>query len=335
MAFCSLLFGLAAVAQQAPDSDVLQLGPGVTTPKLTHKQEPTYSDGARAAHVQGAVLLQIVVDEQGFPQDITVLSPLGFGLDEKAIEAVSAWRFKPGQKDGKKVKVRATVEVDFRFSGQGFDEKAEQRRTRFNAIASRLNKNPNAKPTEQEVAAIQDLASHKYAAASYALGVWQTKGYGVPKDEAAGLANIQKAADQNYGPAMFTIGRAQLNGDPAKGLALIRQAAVLGSREAQFMLGGIYEDGKDVEIDLARSERYFRLCAASGTPECQFKLGQLLIRSPQRKESDWLQGIAWLELAQGHEFGPAKEAVETEVAKLTPEQNQSVTRLRGQLERKD
>jgi TPR repeat protein len=167
------------------------------------------------------------------------------------------------------------------------------------------------------------------------LGVWQTKGYGVPKDEAVGLANIQKAADQNYGPAMFTIGRAQLNGDPAKGLALIRQAAVLGSREAQFMLGGIYEDGKDVEIDLARSKRYFRLCAASGTPECQFKLGQLLIRSPQRKESDWLQGIAWLELAQGHEFGPAKAAVQTEVAKLTPEQNQSVTRLRGQLERKD
>ena len=101
------------------------------------------------------------------------------------------------------------------------------------------------------------------------------------------------------------------------------------------MLGAIYEDGRDVEVDIARSKRYFRLCAASGTPECQFKLGLLLIRPPQRKESDWLLGIAWLELAQGHGFGPAKEVVATEEAKLTPGQSQWVMGLRGQLERNE
>jgi TPR repeat protein len=250
------------------------------------------------------------------------------------------WRFKPGRKQDKPVKILATVEISFRLSGRDFDEKAEQRRTRFNAIVWRLSKTANAKPTEQNVTAMQDLAIHKYPAASYALGLWQIKGDGVPKDAAAGLNNIQKAADENYGPAMYFIGKAQWSGDlmpkdPVKGLSLIRDAAVLGSREAQFMLGRIYEDGKDVEVDLARSKPYFRLCAASGAPECQFKLGQLLIGSPQRKESDWLQGIAWLELAQGHDFDPARKAAATEEAKLTPEQSQWVARLRGQLERKE
>jgi outer membrane biosynthesis protein TonB len=37
------------------------------------------------------------------------------GLDEKAIEAVQQWRFKPGYKDGRPVPVMANVEVNFRL----------------------------------------------------------------------------------------------------------------------------------------------------------------------------------------------------------------------------
>ena len=79
------------------------------------KVEPEYSEEARKAKFQGAVLLSIVVDAEGRPQNIRVIRPLGMGLDEKAIEAVSKWRFRPGYKDGKAVPVQANVEVNFRL----------------------------------------------------------------------------------------------------------------------------------------------------------------------------------------------------------------------------
>ena len=62
--------------------------------------EPGYSEEARVAKWQGAVLLQVVIDESGVPQDIQVVRPLGLGLDQKAIEAVQKWRFKPGTRTG-------------------------------------------------------------------------------------------------------------------------------------------------------------------------------------------------------------------------------------------
>jgi outer membrane biosynthesis protein TonB len=48
-------------------------------------------------------------------QQIKVIRPIGLGLDEKAIDAVHKWRFKPGLKDGKPVAVAATIEVNFRL----------------------------------------------------------------------------------------------------------------------------------------------------------------------------------------------------------------------------
>jgi protein TonB len=57
----------------------------------------------------------VVVDEKGNPRDLKVMRPLGLGLDQKAIEAVEKWKFRPGMKDGKPVAVQATIEVNFRL----------------------------------------------------------------------------------------------------------------------------------------------------------------------------------------------------------------------------
>ena len=90
-------------------------GGGVSLPVPITKPEPEYSEEARKAKYQGSVTLQIVVNEKGEPTEIRVVKKLGLGLDEKAIEAVSKWRFKPGMKDGKPVAVIATIEVSFRL----------------------------------------------------------------------------------------------------------------------------------------------------------------------------------------------------------------------------
>ena len=92
-----------------------KIGGGVSAPVPVYRPEPEYSEEARKAKWQGAVLLELVVDANGVPQDIKVIRSLGLGLDQKAIEAVQKWRFKPGQKDGKAVPVSANIEVNFRL----------------------------------------------------------------------------------------------------------------------------------------------------------------------------------------------------------------------------
>jgi TonB family protein len=94
---------------------VYRVGGGVTAPSLLFKVEPEYSEEARKAKYQGTVLLYIEVDPSGKATNIKVARSLGLGLDEKAMEAVRKWKFKPGYKDGKPVTVAATIEVNFRL----------------------------------------------------------------------------------------------------------------------------------------------------------------------------------------------------------------------------
>lgn len=92
-----------------------RIGGGVSAPVPIYKPEPEYSEEARKAKFQGTVVLFIVVDEKGNPRDLKVIRPLGLGLDQKAIEAVTKWKFRPGMKDGHPVPVQATIEVNFRL----------------------------------------------------------------------------------------------------------------------------------------------------------------------------------------------------------------------------
>ncbi len=92
-----------------------RIGGGVSAPSVLYKVEPEYSEEARKAKWQGTVVLSLVVDENGKAQNLKVVRSLGLGLDQKAIEAVEKWRFKPGMKDGKSVPVIATIEVNFRL----------------------------------------------------------------------------------------------------------------------------------------------------------------------------------------------------------------------------
>ena len=107
--------GTPPPAAAALPAGIYRIGGGVSAPVPIVKAEPEYSEEARKAKWQGAVLLQMVVDENGIPQDIHVVRSLGLGLDQKAIEAVQRWRFKPGLKDGNPVPVSANIEINFRL----------------------------------------------------------------------------------------------------------------------------------------------------------------------------------------------------------------------------
>jgi TonB family protein len=105
---------LVAPGTPGPDG-VYRAGNGVSQPKLLRHVDVEYSEAARKAKVEGVVVLQIVIDAKGDIVNPTVIKRLGFGLDEKAIEAVRKWKFDPGRKDGKPVPVASTVEVNFRL----------------------------------------------------------------------------------------------------------------------------------------------------------------------------------------------------------------------------
>jgi TonB family protein len=91
------------------------VGGSVTAPIPIYRPEPAYSEEARKAKYQGTVVLWIVVDVQGNVTDARVVKPLGMGLDEKALETVRTWKFKPGMRGGVAVPVRVAVEVSFRL----------------------------------------------------------------------------------------------------------------------------------------------------------------------------------------------------------------------------
>jgi TonB family protein len=82
-------------------------------PRPTYQPDPDYSDAARKAKYQGTLLIYLVIDVSGTTRDLQILRPLGLGLDEKAVAAVSTWKFEPAQKDGKPVAVAINVEVNF------------------------------------------------------------------------------------------------------------------------------------------------------------------------------------------------------------------------------
>jgi periplasmic protein TonB len=94
---------------------VEHIGGGVSEPIPIFEPEAEFSDEARRAKYQGEVMVQIIVDALGHPQNAHVIRPIGMGLDEKAVEAAMKYKFKPAMKNGKPVPVYLTIAVNFRL----------------------------------------------------------------------------------------------------------------------------------------------------------------------------------------------------------------------------
>ena len=89
---------------------------GVGYPSCLYCPEPQYSEDARKAKFQGIVVLSVIIQPDGHATNIQVVKGAGLGLDEKAIDAVRTWRFKPAVgPNGTPVATITPIEVNFRL----------------------------------------------------------------------------------------------------------------------------------------------------------------------------------------------------------------------------
>jgi len=105
-----------AIPQEAP----VRVGEGVTRPEIIRQIRPVYTELARKNRVTGTVIVEAIIDEQGNVTNTRVLKGLPMGLDQAAVDAVSAWKFKPATKDGKPVRVYYVLTVNFKVDDTPF-----------------------------------------------------------------------------------------------------------------------------------------------------------------------------------------------------------------------
>ena len=92
---------------------LMSVGGGVSAPQVIRSVQPEFTDEARRTNFQGNVSVQLIVDSEGNPQNVRLVSHLGMGLDEKAIEAVRLYKFRPAMYQGHPVAVQILIDVDF------------------------------------------------------------------------------------------------------------------------------------------------------------------------------------------------------------------------------
>jgi TonB family protein len=82
-------------------------------PAVRHEAQPGYTPEAAADHVQGAVVLHMVVDATGATHQVSIQQPLGYGLDGRAAESAQAMRFQAGTRGGQPVAYSVQFRQEF------------------------------------------------------------------------------------------------------------------------------------------------------------------------------------------------------------------------------
>jgi TonB family protein len=103
-----------ALASPVDDEPVLDIGPGITPPRVTHQVTPANNpDDGRGFRISGTVVVGLVVSSQGEPKNVHVVKSLDKDIDQSAVDAVKQWHFDPAKKGTQPVAVRITVEIRF------------------------------------------------------------------------------------------------------------------------------------------------------------------------------------------------------------------------------
>jgi protein TonB len=94
----------------------VKVSQGVIAGNIISRPDPVYPPIAKAAHVQGVVILHAIISKQGTIEGLTVISgpPM---LQSSALDAVRRWRYKPYILNGDPTEVETTINVNFTFGG--------------------------------------------------------------------------------------------------------------------------------------------------------------------------------------------------------------------------
>ena len=106
----------ASAASSVGSNQPRHIGGSVSSPIVIYQVDPKFSEEAHAKKLSGTVVVNLIVDTHGLPQNVHVLRGVGMELDESALEAVKQYRFTPAMEGGKPVAVEVNVEVNFRFT---------------------------------------------------------------------------------------------------------------------------------------------------------------------------------------------------------------------------
>jgi periplasmic protein TonB len=108
--------GIGTTKAPAPvEKKIVRVGGRVRPPTVIRRIEPVYPTLARAAHVQGDVVVDAILDEQGNVTEMKIVSgpPL---LYQAALEALSQWKYQPTYLNDEPVSVQFIVTISFRLN---------------------------------------------------------------------------------------------------------------------------------------------------------------------------------------------------------------------------
>jgi TonB family protein len=97
------------------DASIKVVSEGMMPPKVLNSIDPSSNEYAQQYGIAGMELLRTVVDASGIPRQIAIARPIGFGLDEKAVDAVKKSHFQPAMVNGQAVPVVIDMVVTFRI----------------------------------------------------------------------------------------------------------------------------------------------------------------------------------------------------------------------------
>ena len=205
------------------------VGPNINAPKLVRSIEPVFTEEAHAAHVSASRLaMEIVVSEVGQVCDIRLISPLGFGLDQAAIEAVREWQFRPATYNGTPIRFKVKIEISFLTPGNRVHPD-EVSRIEFNLAISKYSSGER-KQLAESIQAIERLSARKYPPAEAFLGYLLYLGENVSQDPKRAVELITHAYKKKAPFALFAMGLLLAEGraipaDYDKALKLMKAAA--------------------------------------------------------------------------------------------------------------